>query len=59
MQEAARLVSNLQAESDGVDLLSLLRETPREAYAFQQLGVSTRCPPLADATQSIPSTRTT
>ena len=39
MQEAARLVSNLQTESDGVDLMTLLRETPREAYSFQQLGV--------------------
>ena len=28
MQEAARLVSNLQTESDGVDLMTLLRETP-------------------------------
>jgi hypothetical protein len=40
MQEAARLVSNLQSESDGVDLVTLLREAPREAYSFQQLGVS-------------------
>ena len=39
MQEAARAISNLQAESDGVDLATLLREVPREAYAFQQLGV--------------------
>jgi hypothetical protein len=39
MQEAARVISNLQAESDGVDLATLLREVPREAYAFQQLGV--------------------
>ena len=40
MQDAARLVTNLQTESDGVDLVTLLRETPREAYSFQQLGVS-------------------
>ena len=45
MQEAARVISNLQAESDGVDLATLLREGPREAYAFQQLGV--RPPPAS------------
>jgi hypothetical protein len=45
MQEAARAISNLQAESDGVDLATLLREGPREAYAFQQLGV--RPPPAS------------
>ncbi|EEH60363.1 uncharacterized protein MICPUCDRAFT_38075 [Micromonas pusilla CCMP1545] len=38
MQEAARMVSSLQTESEGVDLMTLLRETPREAYSYQQLG---------------------
>ena len=39
MQEAARMISNLQTETVGVDLATLLRESPREAYAFQQIGV--------------------
>ena len=33
------MVSSLQTESEGVDLMTLLRETPREAYSYQQLGV--------------------
>ena len=63
MQEAARVISNLQAESDGVDLATLLREVPREAYAFQQLGVRpltllsvrARRPRGADATTRAPA----
>ena len=47
MQEAARMLTNLQTEGDGVDLATLLRESPREAYSFQQLGVRSRLPPPA------------
>ena len=56
MQEAAQLVTNLQTESDGVDLVTLLRETPREAYSFQQLGVRPvkhRTPPPAPGTKKM------